>query len=652
MKLGRFVAWFWSVVGGVSIRVKIMGIVLVLILIFGLGITLQIRNSLVTTLTDQLQKQGVAITRDLGARSTDLILTGNLFDLYQLLDSTVKNNDAVRYAIILGDDGSVLSHSFGGSLPVGLAETNPVEPDTMFQIETLDTNEGKIWDIAVPILGGRAGIARVGMSSRYLLESVSATTRRLLITTGLVLVIGLLAAYLLTLVLVRPIIQLAEATKAITRGNLKHRAPVWASDEIGKLGIAFNAMTQYLAKSRNESEAFHAELLRRNRELSALNAVIIGVSRPQGLANMMHHSLAEVLEAMGLNAGWVSTLTEDGKQTTLICQEGLTREIVQKIDTVRLSSCACKAAVRKRSPVVIQDSGVTCPILGNRLGNGQPLLCHATVPLISKSQVFGLLHVASSKPSQFTAEDIQLLSAIGHQMGVAIENARLWEELRRKEEVRGQLLKGTISAQEAERKRIARELHDQTGQSLTSLMIGLGVVEAQAPEEMQEAITDLKRLTAQTLDEVHNLALELRPSSLDDLGLIAALRRYAEEYTDKVGVKADFQAIGFEKRRLQPQMEIALYRIIQEALTNVAKHSAAKRVSILMEIRGSSIVAIVEDDGRGFDVQKVLSSRTGGRNLGLHGMKERAALIDGVLTIESTPGVATTVFVEVPLQEV
>jgi nitrogen fixation/metabolism regulation signal transduction histidine kinase len=183
----------------------------------------------------------------------------------------------------------------------------------MFQIETLDTNEGAIWDIAVPILGGRAGIARVGMSSRYLLESVSATTRRLIITTGLVLVIGLLAAYLLTLVLVRPIIQLAEATKAITKGNLEHRAPVWASDEIGKLGIAFNAMTQYLVKSRNESEAFHAELLRRNRELSALNAVIIGVSRPQGLANMMHHSLAEVLEAMGLNAGWVSTLTEDGK---------------------------------------------------------------------------------------------------------------------------------------------------------------------------------------------------------------------------------------------------------------------------------------------------------------------------------------------------
>ncbi len=628
-----------------------MGIVLVLILILGLGVTFQIRNSLAETLTNELEKHGVSIARDLAARSTDLILTNN-FDLYQLLKSIVENKEDVRYAFIVGHDGSVLSHSFTDGFPVGLAQVNPVEPDAMSRIEILDTDEGLIWDLAVPILGGRVGTARIGMSSHNLVETVAAITWRLLIYTGIVSLIGLLAAYSLTSVLTRPIVHLVEVAKAIARGDLKRKAPVWAPDEIGRLGVAFNSMTESLAKSHSESEAFHTELLRRNRELSALNAIAIGVSRPQGLGDLTHRSLVKVLEALGLNAGWVSTLTEDRKQAIVICHEGLTPEIVQKIDTVRLSSCACKTAVREKSPVVIQGSEVTCSVLGNRLDNGQTVFCHATVPLISKSRVLGLLHVVSTKPDRFTAEDLELLSAIGHQMGVAIENARLWEELKRKDEVRGQILKGTISTQEAERKRIARELHDRIGQSLTSLMIKLRVLEAQASEEIQEKFTDLKQLAAQTLDEVHNLALELRPSSLDGLGLITALRQYADEYSDKVGIKAEFQAIGFDGRRLQPETEIALYRIIQEALTNVAKHSEATRVSILIEIRDSSILAIVEDNGKGFGVQKVLSSRTGDGNLGLYGMKERAALIDGVLTIESTPGVSTTVFVEVPLKEV
>lgn len=223
-------------------------------------------------------------------------------------------------------------------------------------------------------------------------------------------------------------------------------------------------------------------------------------------------------------------------------------------------------------------------------------------------------------------------------------------QLREQNEERSALLAKIITTQEEERKRIARELHDEVGQSITSLMIGFRVLETQDPEKMRQGIAELKRLSAETLDEVRHLALELRPSSIDDLGLIAALKQYIREYSEKFGVNAEFQASGFEGKRLRPEVEIALYRIIQEALTNVTKHSGAKKVSVLMGIRNSSIVAIVEDNGKGFDVRSVLASKTTERKLGLYGMQERASLIGGVLTIESAPGAGTTVFIEVPLK--
>lgn len=228
------------------------------------------------------------------------------------------------------------------------------------------------------------------------------------------------------------------------------------------------------------------------------------------------------------------------------------------------------------------------------------------------------------------------------------ELEKLDQKLREQIEERGELLRKIISTQEEERKRIARELHDEVGQSITSLMIGFRVLDTQDSEKMKQGIAQLKKLSAKTLDDVRHLALELRPSSIDDLGLIAALQQYTREYSEKFGIAAEFQASGFEGKRLKPELEIALYRMVQEALTNVLKHSGAKKVSVLMGIRNSSIVAIVEDNGKGFDVDGVLASGAKEKKLGLYGMQERAGLIGGSLTIESAPGKGTTIFIEVP----
>ncbi len=230
------------------------------------------------------------------------------------------------------------------------------------------------------------------------------------------------------------------------------------------------------------------------------------------------------------------------------------------------------------------------------------------------------------------------------------ELARSRGELERKEEMRARLLEQVITAQEDERKRIARELHDETSQALTSLMVGLKVLE-QRPDlaETHEALADLRALTGKTLDAVHNLALQLRPSVLDDLGLAPAVDRMVAEYQRTHGIEVTFETNLRIGPRLPATIETALYRIAQEALTNVARHAKARSVSVLLEARRGSVTLIVEDDGCGFVAASRLAEAGDNRCLGVFGMHERANLVGGTLTIESTPGSGTTVFVAVPL---
>jgi signal transduction histidine kinase len=229
------------------------------------------------------------------------------------------------------------------------------------------------------------------------------------------------------------------------------------------------------------------------------------------------------------------------------------------------------------------------------------------------------------------------------------ELARSRAELERKEEIRTRLLEQVITAQEDERKRIARELHDETSQALTSLMVGLRVLE-QRPDlaGTREALADLRALTSKTLDAVHDLALQLRPSVLDDLGLVPATDRLVAEFQRSHGIEVAFETNLRTGPRLPAPLETALYRIAQEALTNVVRHARAQSVSVLLEARRGFVTLIVEDDGRGFDVASRLAEAGDDRCLGVFGMRERATLLGGTLTIESTAGRGTTVFVEMP----
>jgi len=231
------------------------------------------------------------------------------------------------------------------------------------------------------------------------------------------------------------------------------------------------------------------------------------------------------------------------------------------------------------------------------------------------------------------------------------ETSRLYLELQQKEQALRELLRKMISVQEEERRRIARELHDETSQTLTALAVGLGTA-ASLPgatvDDMKVRVEALRQLVVDTLDEVHKLIFDLRPSSLDDLGLVAALQSYAESRLEGIGVKVQFQADGIEDR-LPLEMESALFRIVQEALTNVAKHAEANCVLVRIQLRGEEVYISIEDDGRGFAVDQALRPNGDRRGFGLLGMSERVALLRGELAISSHSGGGTRIEAHIPV---
>jgi two-component system sensor histidine kinase UhpB len=205
-----------------------------------------------------------------------------------------------------------------------------------------------------------------------------------------------------------------------------------------------------------------------------------------------------------------------------------------------------------------------------------------------------------------------------------------------------------LGAQEEERKRVARELHDQTSQALTLLLIELKMLGKGKPEDREKKVADLRAYTSQILDGVRRLILELRPSGLDDLGLIPALRTYINEYTEKFNIDVDFQVTGF-RGRPPSNVEVALYRVVQEALTNVAKHSVATSVRISMGCEDGWVVVTIRDNGQGFNMDEIMKLKE--RGLGIFGMRERMSTVGGGLEINTTPGQGTEVVAKSPLGE-
>ncbi|MEX0850975.1 MAG: GAF domain-containing protein [Gaiellaceae bacterium] len=260
------------------------------------------------------------------------------------------------------------------------------------------------------------------------------------------------------------------------------------------------------------------------------------------------------------------------------------------------------------------------------------------VPLLVRGRGIGVLiaHDKSGPSPSFTDDDLRLAETLAARAAVAVDLS---------ERVSRDAVRRVVEAQESERRRLARELHDETGQALTSILLGLKPLEQSAEsEETRAAVSSVRELVVSTLQDVRRLAVELRPTVLDDFGLVAAIERLSDTFREQSGLQVDLEAqLGEE--RLPSEVETALYRVVQEALTNVVKHAGAARVSILLSRKDGSVVAVVEDDGSGFDPGAIREDA-----LGLAGMRERIALVGGRLQIESSVGAGTTLVAEVSLR--
>jgi two-component system, NarL family, sensor histidine kinase DevS len=256
------------------------------------------------------------------------------------------------------------------------------------------------------------------------------------------------------------------------------------------------------------------------------------------------------------------------------------------------------------------------------------------VPLISASGPIGIAfaHDKLSRDPRFTSTDLRVAEHFAQRAAVAVELSQ---------RVQRDSLRRVFEGQELERRRLARELHDETGQALTSVLLGLKAVEN--ADDVPAALAMLRELVVGTLQDVRRLAVELRPKALDDFGLVPAVERLVETFQGATGIDVQFES-RLGEQRLPPEVETTLYRVVQEALTNVAKHAAAHSVSVLLVRREASATAVVEDDGEGFT-----SADEAEGGIGLDGMRERLALLGGRLIIESAAATGTTVAAEVPL---
>ncbi len=394
----------------------------------------------------------------------------------------------------------------------------------------------------------------------------------------------------------------AQAAVAIENTRLYESSTRWLRhlESLGDIGDAL--------AGEIELEPLLALVARRLRELVTARLVVIAL--PEGGRDRLRIAAAdgEGADAYGLVG---VELALGGSKTGRVLQRGRSERV---------------------------DSVLDDPELDQQVARRMGVRSALYVPLIVEGRSIGVVvaHDKLGPTSSFTDEDVRLAESLATRAAIAVELS---------ERVSRDTVRRVVGAQELERSRLARELHDETGQALTSILLGLKSLDDRAVvDEDHAAVAELRELVVSTLQDVRRLAVELRPAALDDFGLVPAIERLRDIVEEQSGLSVDVQS-DLAEPRLPPESETALYRIVQEAFTNVQKHATASRVSLRLHQDGASVTLTIHDDGRGFDPEKV---RDG--SLGLVGMRERVALLGGRLTIESSEDAGTMLKAEVPLR--
>jgi len=405
-------------------------------------------------------------------------------------------------------------------------------------------------------------------------------------------------------------------------------------------------------------------LRQRNRQLELLNRAGQTISSRLELDQVLSTVLEEVRSLLGTVG--CSIWLFDAETGELVCRQatGPQSETVRGWRLTPGQGLAGWVAQSGESLIVADTWTDQRFFKGVDEQTGMTLRSIAGVPLRVKRGVIGVLQAVDTQVGHFETADLVILEPLAASAAIAIENARLYEQAQREitERLRAEeslrqhaerlkiLHERLLEAQENERRHIARELHDEIGQALTMVIINLQAVQRGLDEPtLVPYLEDSTNMVKHTLQQVRELSLDLRPSLLDDLGLVPALRWYLDRQAQRVGFEARLMADALEVRP-SVNVEITCFRIVQEALTNVARHAQAKRVSVELRQRGAELHLTIRDDGQGFDVEEALRRAARGASLGLPGMQERAQCVGGQLRIESAPGRGTEIRAIFPLE--
>ncbi|UCH42791.1 MAG: GAF domain-containing sensor histidine kinase [Dehalococcoidales bacterium] len=403
----------------------------------------------------------------------------------------------------------------------------------------------------------------------------------------------------------------------------------------------------------SEVQTPEEEIQKQQHELVALSRVSAALSGLWELDAILRVALDTMLDVMNGTIGGILLMDEETQSLAYRVHTGLSTRYVEEMQIGPGEGISGRVAESGKA-ILLEDISADPRVARPDLITTEGLKAFISVPLRAKDAVLGVINIASRTPRRFTTSDLYLLHSMGDQLGVAIEQSRLYERLRKARERYRQLAQQTLVAQEEERRRIARELHDETSQVLSGLALQLqALVDMAEMSGTQDAefISGLKKvqsLAAQVHGDISKLIADLRPALLDTLGLIPAIRQYAETSLRPLDINVDVETIGV-LGYLPPEVEAGLYRWTQGAIGNIAQHSRAKNASIVLEHRDDELLLTVSDDGQGFDVSEITDIEPNGRGRGVFSMKERVGLLGGTCSIDSSPGQGTNVRARVPL---
>lgn len=520
-----------------------------------------------------------------------------------------------------------------------------------------------------PLSGAKWGVA-LRQSSAEAFTYNDALERQVILVGGLAFLIAAGLTFIMTRQLVRPLKALTLVCEQIGAGNLEVEIPLSRTGEIGTLakvlGVMQTRLKESLEKIRGwnakletrvkertrQLEESRAQLLQLNRELSALNCLGDALQQSIDLQTTLDETLAQVVALANAWGASICILDRGAKKFVATERLSIYRDGQYACEWPSVRDVIAKVRRERRAQVVEVPLAVTEQDK-IEYREGAELHTVACVPLAGKNRTLGILVLIDPDQHSIASSDLDFLTAVGRQIGIAVENALLFDALKEKEKARSELLAKTIDVQEEERQRIARELHDETSQTLTALNVGLKtalLAPAQTPEDVKRRLAPLKTQAAGMLEEIQRMIHDLRPSLLDDLGLISAIDWYAEARLKSQGIQVEWEVIGTQ-RRFPRELETALFRVAQEAISNIARHAQAENVSIFLGYEDGIVTLEIEDDGKGIEGTETDPNVRGKHTFGILGMRERVNLFGGDFIIDSKVGQGTRIKARIPVQE-